>query len=832
MQKLAFLVCALSLSGAAAAADLTGLVPIGPFSSYETGANTVTITCADHSQVRIYLLAPDLVRVRASFGKALPARDHSWAIAKTVWEAPKWSVRQNGDDLLISTEEVEVAVHRSPLRIEFRDAKTHRAINTDQLPMMHDPKTGMVATAKKLGFEEHFYGLGEKAARLDKRRGEFTMWNSDTPAYKEGTDPIYQDIPFYLGWQQGAVYGIFFDNSFRSHFDFGAMSPEYVTFGAEGGEMNYYFFQGPSMKKILGRYADLTGHLPLPPMWALGNQQSRWSYYPDKTAEEVVSRYRSEDLPLDVLHLDIDYMSGYRVFTWDPHGFPDPSAFTEQLKKQGVKVVVIVDPGVKYQPQEPGARDTTTNPELAHQDNSYYVFNQGLEMGYFLKRTNGKLWIGEVWPGKAVYTDYTKDDAARWWGDLHRAYLDHGVAGIWNDMNEPSDFLDQTGKTQMDVVTYDGGTNSPYAENRNVFALNEARATFEGLTRLRPNDRPYIITRAGYAGIQRYSTIWTGDNTATWDALALSIPMFQTAGLSGEPFLGADVGGFIGRTDPELMTRWYEVGFLTPFCRNHAQRDSYDHEPWRFGKEYEDIIRKYLKLRYRLLPFLYTTLEEAHRTGVPMFRPLMLNYQSDYNTLAIDDEFMLGTDLLAAPILKPAVTSRLVYLPEGTWIDYWTGKQFTGGRSISVEAPLETVPLFVRGGAIIPMGPEMNYVGEKPADPLTFDIYPDAAGRAAGSVYEDDGVSPAYANGVVRRTMIAYANGEISVSEPSGSYQPKPRNFVFAIHPAPAAAQVSLDGGALSSLAGAATGPGWRKSGDSLTIQFADDGRAHKVQLR
>ena len=833
MKKLALLVCVwLWLSGVVGAADLNGLVPIGPLSSYETGSNSVTITCADHSQVRIYLLAADLVRVRASFGKPLPARDHSWAIAKTEWDAPKWSAREDGGDVVISTDELEVVVHRSPLLIEFRDAKTHRAINADQLPMMHDPKAGMVAAAKKLGFEEHFYGLGEKAARLDKRRGEFTMWNSDTPAYKEGTDPIYQDIPFYLGWQDGAVYGIFFDNSFRSHFDFGAMSPEYVSFGAEGGEMNYYFFQGPSMQKVLGRYADLTGHLPMPPMWALGNQQSRWGYYPDKVAEEVVSRYRSEDLPLDVLHLDIDYMNGYRVFTWDPHGFPDPSAFTDRLKKQGVKVVVIVDPGVKYEPPEPGARDGATNPELAAQDKSYYVFNQGLEMGYFLKRDTGKLWIGAVWPGKAVYTDYTKEDAARWWGDLHRVYLDHGVAGIWNDMNEPSDFVDQTGKTQMDVVTYDGGTDSPYAENRNVFALNEARATYEGLTRLRPNDRPYIITRAAYAGIQRYSTMWTGDNTATWDALTLSIPMFETLGLSGEPFVGADVGGFIGRTEPELMTRWYEVGFLTPFCRNHAQRDAYDHEPWRFGKEYEDIIRKYLKLRYRLLPFLYTALEDAHKTGVPMFRALLLNYQSDYNTLSIDDEFMVGADLLAAPILKPAVTGRLVYLPEGTWIDYWTGKQFTGGRTIAVEAPLETVPLFVRGGAIIPMGPEMNYVGEKPIDPVSFEIYPDAAGRAAGSLYEDDGVSPAYASGVVRRTTIAYASGEISVSEPGGSYQPKPRNFVFTIHAAAPAGQVLLDGSPLSSLAGATSGQGWRRSGDSMTVQYADDGRAHKMQLR
>jgi alpha-glucosidase len=832
MKKLAFWTCFLGFSSVAGALDLTGLVPVGPLASYETTHNSVTVTCADHSQVRIYLLAPDLVRVRNSFGKPLPSRDHSWAIAKAEWDAPKWSVQQDRDALLISTEEVEVVVHRSPLLIEFRDAKTHRTINADQFPMMYDPNSGTVAAAKKLSLEEHFYGLGEKAARFDKRRGQFTMWNSDTPAYKEGTDPIYQDIPFYLGWQDGAAYGMFFDNSFRSHFDFGAMSQEYVVFSAEGGEMNYYFFQGPSMKKILGRYADLTGHLPMPPMWALGNQQSRWSYYPDKVAEEVVSRYRLEDLPLDVLHLDIDYMSGYRVFTWDPQRFPDPSAFTDRLKKQGVKVVVIVDPGIKHQPPEAGANDPATNPELAPQDKSYYVFNQGRAKDYFLKRKNGQPWIGEVWPGKAVYTDYTKDDAARWWGDLHRAYLDHGVAGIWNDMNEPSDFVDQTGNTQMDVVTYDGGTDSPYAENRNVFALNEARATFEGLTRLRPDDRPYVITRAGYAGIQRYSTIWTGDNTATWDALALSIPMFQTAGLSGEPFVGADVGGFIGRTDAELLTRWYEVGFLTPFCRNHAQRDAYDHEPWRFGKHYEDIIRKYLKLRYRLLPFLYTALEEAHRTGVPIFRPLLLNYQSDYNTLAIDDEFMVGTELLAAPILRPAITGRLVYLPEGTWVDYWTGKQFTGGRTIAVEAPLETVPLFVRGGAIIPMGPEMNYVGEKPADPLTFVIYPDAAGKATGSLYEDDGVSVAYRNGVVRQTTIAYAGGEITVGEPAGTYEPKPRNFVLTIRPAPPARQVLLDGSPLPSLAAAATGRGWRRSGDSVSVQYADDGRAHKVQMR
>jgi len=791
----------IALAFAASAVAAEG-VPIGAMASFSQAPDGITISCKDQSQVRLQVLAADLIRVRASFAKPLPARDHSWAIAKTAWDTPKWAVHEEPANLRLTTDELEVVVHRDPLLIDFRDANTHRTINADVRPMAYDPASGAVAAAKKLGFEEHFYGLGEKAARLDKRRGTFTMWNTDTPGYHEGTDPLYHDIPFYLGWQSGTVYGIFFDNSFRTDFDFGANLDGYAGFSADGGEMNYYFFWGPAITKILGRYADLTGHMPMPPEWALGNQQSRWSYFPDTLAEEVVSKYRAEDLPLDVLHLDIHYMNGYRIFTWNPQRFPDPSAFTAKLRKQGVKVVVIVDPGIKYEPPAAGVTDPGTDPELAAQDKSYYTFNQGRAKDYFLKRKSGDLWIGKVWPGDAVYTDYTKDDAARWWGGMLRAYTDHGVAGIWNDMNEPSDMVDQTGKTQTDVVWFDGGANTTYAQNRNLYALGMARATYEGLLRLRPNDRPYIITRAAYAGIQGYSTMWTGDNTATWETLEVSIPMMATLGLSGEPFVGGDVGGFIGRTNAELMTRWYQVGFLSPFCRNHAQIDSYDHEPWRFGTYYEGIIRKYLKLRYRLLPFLYNTLEEAHRTGVPILRPLLLNYQTDYNTLSIDDEFMIGADLLAAPIVHPRETSRLVYLPEGTWYDFWTGKQMQGPAMIHADAPLETIPLYVRGGAIIPMGPEMNYVGEK-TGPLTFTIYPDAKGRASLSLCEDDGVSEAYRNGAERRTTVSYESGEISIGAPTGSYQPPARKFVLALGAAP-----------------------------GVSRELPDDGKAHTVRLR
>jgi alpha-glucosidase len=769
----------------------------------------VVFNCLDNSQVQVTVLASDLVRVRASFARPLPAKDHSWAIAKSDWTTPRWSLSEASDAVLIRTDEIEVVVHRSPLLFEFRDAKTHSLINADEQPMaydakgllkemMFDPSAGtFVATARKVGFDEHFYGLGEKAARLDKRRNSFVNWNSDTPGYIEGKDPIYQTVPFYTGLQNGSAYGIFFDNSYRSYFDFAKSSQQRVWFGAEGGELNYYFFYGPSLKKILNRYADLTGHMPLPPLWALGNQQSRWSYYPDTMVEEVANEYRKRDLPLDVIHLDIDYMQSYRVFTWNRERFHDPKALSEKLGRQGVKLITIVDPGVKYQPVAGSAGQITSiTPELEPQDQRYYVFEQGVQKNYFQRRRNGDLFIPRVWPGESAFVDYTLPAAREWWGGLHRAYTDNGIAGIWNDMNEPADFVDQTGKNQIDVVSYDEGEKSTHAKNRNVFALLMARATYEGLERLRPNQRPYVITRAAYAGIQRYSTMWTGDTNSTWEALAMNIPMFTTLGLSGEAFVGSDVGGFMGRGNGELLVRAYQISFLAPFCRNHKVIDGYDQEPWRFGKYYEDIIRKYLKLRYQFLPFLYTTLEEAHQTGAPLFRPLVLNYQNDPNTYNLDDEFMIGNDLLVAPVVKPDVTRRLVYLPGGAWYDYWTNKKYEGGTMVSIDAPLETVPMFVRAGAIIPTGPQLNYVGEKPIDPITFNIYPDDKGSASLTLYEDDGISPAYKQGGFRRTTVsakaAGAGYVVTTSAPQGQYQPGARKLSFVIKTVGRAPRVAI----------------------------------------
>ena len=778
----------------ALAQDITALTKIGDVVSVEKSARQVTLSCTDNSQVQLTVLAADLIRVRAVFAKSVPKLDHSWAIAKEDWQTPRWTIREDQQNITISTDELEVVVRRSPLLIEFHNVLTHEVINSDEQPMaydkdgllksrMFDPAAGaFVAASKKLGFDEHFYGLGEKAARLDKRRSSFINWNSDTPGYNEGKDPIYQTIPFYIGLQKGSAYGIFFDNSYRSYFDFGHSSQRRAWFGAEGGELNYYFFQGPAMKKILGRYTELTGRMPLPPMWALGNQQSRWSYYPQSMVEEVVKQYRERDLPLDVIHLDIDYMKNYRVFTFDGERFPDPKAFTRQLEQEGIKVVTIVDPGVKYQPKESTEQQTQIP---AAKNGRYYVFDEGQEKNYFQRRANGDLFIPRVWPGESAFVDYTLPEARKWWGDLQRFYIDNGVAGIWNDMNEPSDFVDQTGANQRDVVSYDEGQKTTHAKNRNTFALLMARATYEGLERNRPDRRPYVITRAGYAGIQRYSTMWIGDTNSSWEALALNLPMFMSLGLSGETFVGSDIGGFIGRGNGELLVRSYQVGFLTPFCRNHKDISGYDQEPWRFGKPYEDIIRKYLKLRYSLLPFLYTTLEESHRTGLPMFRPLMLNFQDDESTYNLDNEFMIGEDLLVAPILKPDLVRRLVYLPKGTWYDYWTNKKFSGGQMIEVDAPLEKVPMFVRAGAIIPTGPAMNYIGEKKIDKLTFTLYPDEKGAAVTQLYEDDGLSPSYKNGAFRRTSIRLRKAPlgfvIEVGASEGNYDPGTKRFEFLI---------------------------------------------------
>ena len=803
--------------------ETQGLTPVGRVVGASLVEHGLKISCADGSTVQLSFMATDLVRVRTVFAGQEAGLDRSWAVDRTEWPVVTTGFSEDASSLTFSSDIIEMRVRKDPFLVSFVDRKTGRIVNSDERSISRDPVTGRVAVFKRLGFGEHFYGLGERAARLDRRRGEFVMWNSDTPGYVEGTDPLYQSIPFYIGMNQGQAYGLFYDNSFKSAVDFGRSGQDYTGFCAEGGEVNYYFFAGPSVRNIVSRYADLTGHMPMPPLWAMGHQQSRYSYYPDSLVEELVATYQAHDLPLDAVYLDIHYMDGFRSFTWDHSRFPDPKGLMDRLAAKGVRVVTIVDPGIKYQPHGAGEK-------------GYHAYDEGVAGGHFLKRKDGSTYIGSVWPGKAVFADYTREETRLWWGGLHASFLDQGVAGFWNDMNEPSDFLDKSGASQADVVFEGGGRKSSYIENRNLFGMLMSRSTFEGLSRLRPNTRPFVITRAGYAGIQRYAVTWTGDNNATWDSLSLSIPMFQSMGLSGQPFVGADIPGFIGRADGELLARSYQVACFAPLFRNHAAVDVYDHEPWRFGPQYEAIVRKYIKLRYQLLPYLYTCIEEAHRTGLPLFRPLLLNFQSDPAVANLDDQFMVGDAFMTAPILHPGERGREVYLPDGVWFDFWTGTRLESVGFRRFEAPLDYLPLFVRGGNIVPSTQPMNHVHEKPWSPLRFDVYPDAQGGALGSLYEDDGVSPAYRNGVFRRTSVHYASGvgrvQLVVDAPIGSHQPQPRNFEFILHAAPAVTVVQLDGKYLAKIDSSASGAGWfRDISGTVTLRLADDGRAHTFEL-
>jgi alpha-glucosidase len=766
------------------AIEVESLIPIAGYQSRQDNL----ITCQDGSQIKVEFLTPDMPRIQMSYKKRLEPNP-SWAIAKTDWAPTAVSTTESPENVTVASAQLKVIIHKSPLLIEIQD-RNGRTLSKDARPLLgdpnhtqkvFDPSAGfMTVVTKELGLDEHFYALGEKAHKLDRRRGHFRMFNSDTPKYSEGTDPIYQSIPFYISLEDNRAHGLFYDNSYRSHFDFGNSGQEFTGYGVEGGQIDYYFIDGPSIKDVVRRYTELTGRIYLPPKWALGHQASRWSYYPDRMVEKIADTYQQHDLPLDVMTLDIDYMQKYRVFTWDLKRFADPDGLARRLKAKGLHIVNIVDPGVKYQPQGVASAKDQEQPELKDQSGSYYVYNQGSKNDYFVKRKDGKQMVTTVWPGETVFVDFTKEAARKWWGDMHRAYLDHGTGGIWNDMNEPADFTEKgdTGANQRDSYFDDLGRNTPHAKNRNVFALLMCKATYEGLLRLRPNDRPYVITRAAYAGIQRYSTMWTGDAASSWEALAVSVPMFCNLGLSGETFIGSDVGGFMGRGDGEMLTRAYQISFLVPFCRNHKAQDDYDQEPWRFGTYYENIIRKYLKLRYRLLPYIYAGLDEARTTGTPFIRPLVLEYQDDSNTYAMDDQFLAGRDLLCSPVVKPNQEKKRVYLPRGLWYDFYTGKLQSKQNQV-VDAPLETVPLYARGGSIVPLGPEKNTVDALPNGALELRVYPNAAQKAEGTLYEDDGKSQQYLHGGFARRKVSFANRTLTIEKTGYALPQRPLHVRF-----------------------------------------------------
>ncbi len=444
-------------------------------------------------------------------------------------------------------------VATSPFALKIYNAQNQLLL--DQKDLLWD-LDGKAAFAAAMDAQSHFYGLGEKTGYLDKKGEKYTMWNTDVyDPHVPDIEALYQSIPYLVHFRYDQpAYGLLLDNPGKTAFDMRSYEDHYVL-TMESGELDLYVIAGPSLKEVVTGYAGLTGKMPMPPKWAIGYQQSRYSYMDQEEVMEIARSFRERNIPCDVIYLDIHYMHEYRVFTWDTNRFPRPKEMIAELQEMGFRIVPIVDPGVKKDPK-------------------YKVYQEGIAESHFCSKLEGDVFTGKVWPGVSAFPDFTEDRTAEWWGDLHKFYIEHGIHGIWNDMNEPSVFETESKTMELDVVHGNNGNPKTHEEWHNLYGMLMSKATFEGLKRNLNGERPFVVTRAGYAGVQRYAAVWTGDNRSYWEHMAMSIPMVLNLGLSGVAFAGPDIGGFSHHASGELLARWTQMGALFPFSRNHAVLDS------------------------------------------------------------------------------------------------------------------------------------------------------------------------------------------------------------------------------------------------------------------
>ncbi len=705
---------------------------IGDVSSFKALSTREIEFVAENAKVRLTVLTDGIVRVRMTHQVDF-APDSSWAVIEKHWPDTHPEIVDKPEKVTISAGQLSIVVSKRPLRISFLDNQG-TVLNADH------PSKGMAWSGKEVRVwktmpeNEFYFGFGEKAGRLQKKFTSMTMWNSDIPAYGADTDPLYQTIPFFYGIRNGKAYGIFFDNTYRSSFDMGKEARDQFSFGAEAGELNYYFFPGPSPADVLRKYTELVGTMPLPPRWSLGYQQCRWSYPSEKRVREIADGFRTRKIPCDVIYLDIDYMDGYRIFTWNTSSFPNPKGLISDLKGMGFRTAVIVDPGIKI-------------------DEKYHAYQSGLKQDVFLKKPDGTVYNSKVWPGECAFPDFTDPAARTWWGNSFESLVADGVRGWWNDMNEPSVFDVPSKTIDLNVIHQDNGLQTTHAKNHNVYGMQMTRATYDGVRRLLPNERPFVLTRASYAGGQRYSAAWTGDNVSSWEHLRMGVSMCLNLSISGQPFVGSDIGGFIGYPSGELFARWLQLGVFTPLMRAHSVINENNKEPWEYGDEFTNANRETINLRYTLLPLIYNLMYEASQTGIPAMRPMLFEYPEEQAFTWTDNQFMFGSDLVVAPVVSEGVTSRTVQLPQGVWFDFWSNQRYSGGKEITVEAPLNRIPVFVKEGAIIPTQPVVQHTDERPDNPVTFSCYPTSL-QSTRMYYEDDGISFEYEGGKYSKRSI------------------------------------------------------------------------------
>jgi len=731
----------------------------GKFSEIQRLNNEFVVLTDNQCAIKISVLSDHIIRIRYSTDGHFE-HDFSYAISnKFVPITENVEQKIHLDHIEIITNAVILHINKLDSKLTFTDiagkiiCRDERGFHWEE----HRQYGGNVVKMSKVVKEgEHFYGMGDKTMHLNLRGRRVTNWAMDTYGFKKEEDPIYKAIPFYTAIHSEIGYGIFFDNTFKAHFDFGSERRSVTSFWAEGGEMNYYFIFGPELIDVTRRYTQLTGTPELPPLWSLGYQQSKWSYYPHTKVKEVTNKLRSNLIPCDAIYLDIDYMDGFRCFTWDKEKFPEPKAMISELKKNGFKTVVIIDPGIKI-------------------DENYAVYNEAIENNYFCRRADGPFMKGKVWPGDCYFPDFTNPKVRKWWSGLFQELIEEiGVRGVWNDMNEPALF-EINGKTFPDDVRHDfDGNPCSHRKAHNVYGMQMARATFKGVKKYNSGQRPLVITRSAYSGAQRYASAWTGDNIASWEHLWIATMQCQRMSTSGFSFVGSDTGGFIDHPTPELFVRWMQLAVFHPFFRTHSSGDHGEQEPWSFGEAALKIIRTYIELRYTLLPYIYTAFHQYVNEFTPMLKPISMFDQSDQDTLYRVDEFLMGDHILVCPVLEPNAKSRYVYLPKGKWYNYWTNKVFEGGKEILAEAPLEQIPLYIREGAVIPFYPVMQYVGEKQVDQLTIKVY--YGGESLNSyLYEDSGDGYDYEKGIYNRKKFKTQSTPTSFKmslKTNGHYEP------------------------------------------------------------
>ncbi|MDU6633958.1 MAG: glycoside hydrolase family 31 protein [Clostridium perfringens] len=645
-------------------------------------------------------------------------------------------VEEDSNFVIVKGTKVLTFVDKNTTEISFRDLEGN-IINEDFQPSFKDEEGNVYIS--KVNDCLAYYGLGEKGGDLNKKGCYTENFNTDDPETDDDSITYYKTIPFYVALKEEATYGIFFDNSFRSYFDMGKEMGDRIFFGAIGGQIQYYFIPGENIKEVVKNYTALTGRMEMPPLWSLGYQQCRFSYFSQEEVRELVKTFEEKDIPLDVVYLDIDYMDGFRVMTFKTPNFDYAAGLIGDLKEKGIRTITIIDPGVKV-------------------DEEYDVFKRGKEGNHFTKKLDGEIFIGAVWPGDSAFPDFSNKDCREWWkSELKKFISEHGMDGIWNDMNEPCVFNNDH-KTMLETCLHNSDNGViEHKEFHNRYGFEMSRCSKEAQEELHPNERGFSMTRATYAGGQRYSSVWTGDNMSLWSQMRMSISMNANLGISGFSFVGNDVSGFGLDSSEELFIRWMEMGPFIPIFRNHSNMYTRRQEPWAFGPRAEKIAKKSIELRYELLPYIYDLYYISHKEGLPIFRPMIMEYEKDMNLLNMREQFMLGENMIVAPVLYEGERSKTLYLPKGSWFNYFTMEKLQGGKWYKLPCELDEILVFVKEGAIIPTyNKKFRNVKERPNN-ILLKVFGE---NAKGFHYNDDGHSMEYLEGKYTYMDIKVVDGK------------------------------------------------------------------------